>query len=578
MATERRVRTSKGRETASQTVARAKAMLGSAYNPNTKAPSRARLDEISNQSFITKRNKKAYDASRPITPQSLDKVEAVNLPTPVVPVTPGLDLTMNSAGLGADSTGMFQIAPQAGDSEGVTAAKDSSNVLGQYLEQTLGIAKPVEGANERALEDARRQAGVEAAQREFNRYSSQINAITAKRDADQLSLEGQGRGITDVIIGGQQARIGREAAIQALPIQAQLAAAQGNLEQAQLLMGQLFSAKSADIQADLTYRTSLASSVMLWATSSQQAILQAKQADIAQQAQTAQANLAYQRELGLQALEYGQNGLITGISSIDPKSATFEQDIASYVSQLRKPVAAAGRQAPTTQTVDGKLYQYDYETGTWKLAIGAGGAPGALGEGSPETEALLGLKQVLDGLDGAKGFSSAVGFGLKKNALTRTLTGMGIGAAGGAAAGSVVPIAGTLLGGIGGAVVGGATGFLSGSDAVAGSARSDFETQATRLSDMFLVQNLDKMTGVLTDKDLEVLRAEGTTIGNFNQSEASWLKEKARLDAMVERGLRQNGMTVEQAVHYGFMEPEDSFMIDEVWNTNTTTPAINFNF
>jgi hypothetical protein len=155
---------------------------------------------------------------------------------------------------------------------------------------------------------------------------------------------------------------------------------------------------------------------------------------------------------------------------------------------------------------------------------------------------------------------------------------MGAGGAAGFAAGTAVPIIGNIVGGIGGALAGGATGFLSGPDATAGSARSDFEIQATRLADMFLVENLDKMSGVLTDKDLEVLRNEGTTIGNFNQSEESWLKEKARLDAMVERGLRQYGMTPEQAAFYGYIDFEDTYTIDEVWNTNTSTPAINFNY
>ena len=313
----------------------------------------SQMRQLSNADWVNKDNLKAYRDSgsvvggrnnprgrgrEAITPERLERTDVINLPTQTVPVTPGLDLNMNNAALGADSTGMFSIPSATGDSESVTAAKEASNVLGSYLEQTLGIGKPVEGASEQALADARRQAGVEAAQREFNRYSNQINAITAKRDADQLSLEGQGRGITDTIIGGQQARIGREAAIQALPIQAQLAAAQGNLEQAQQLMGQLFAAKSADIQADLTYRQGLASSVMSWATSSQQAILSAKQADIAQRAQIAQQNLAYQRQLGLQALEYGQNSLISGIAGVDPSSPTFEQDIAAFTSQLRKPV------------------------------------------------------------------------------------------------------------------------------------------------------------------------------------------------------------------------------------------------
>ena len=78
-----------------------------------------------------------------------------------------------------------------------------------------------------------KETGIKRIRQDVNNYTGQLNTITANRDANILKLEGQGRGITDVIIGGQQAAVNKEAAIQALPVQAQLAAAQGNLELAQ---------------------------------------------------------------------------------------------------------------------------------------------------------------------------------------------------------------------------------------------------------------------------------------------------------------------------------------------------------
>jgi hypothetical protein len=149
-------------------------------------------------------------------------------------------------------------------------------------------------------------------------------------------------------------------------------------------------------------------------------------------------------------------------------------------------------------------------------------------ERKTKTEQALGMNQILKDLGSMSGMSSAVGVGFKKTFL------------------NAIP-------------------FVSGG-AVAGSARADFETQATRLSDMFLVDNLGKMTGVLTDKDLEVLRSEGTTIGNFNQSEESWLKELARLQAMVQRGIRENGITVEQAEFYGLLDPNVSQSLVSIWD------------
>ena len=373
-------KTSVGKETVNQTVARAKAMLGSAYDPNTKAPSASRMKEISEQSFIKPEVKKAYDKS--VSAMALANTDSPVLPSPTVASTPGLNLAVTNASMGqTDPTGNFVI-PEMGLSEGAgaseKAAVDAVNAQGKQMLSYLGLAKPEEGAFDKARADSERQAGVQAATEERNRYQNQINAITSQRDAQILSLEGQGRGQTTQFLGGEQARISREAAITALPIQAQLAAAQGNLEQAKELMGQLYQAKSADIQADMAYRTNLVNSLISFASSSQQTVLQAKLADNAQAAQTAQANLAYQRQLGLQALEYGQTGLITGISAIDPKSPTFEQDMARFTAQLRKPIVGgtSGFEAPTVKTINGVDMQWNPTTGQWET-IGGAGTPGA---------------------------------------------------------------------------------------------------------------------------------------------------------------------------------------------------------
>jgi hypothetical protein len=153
-----------------------------------------------------------------------------------------------------------------------------------------------------------------------------------------------------------------------------------------------------------------------------------------------------------------------------------------------------------------------------------------------ETEASLSTLAVIDSLKQAEGLSSAIGFGFGKSVI-------------------------------------GAIPFVSG-DAVAGTKRADFEAQANRLADMFLVQNLDKMTGVLTDKDLEVLRNEGTTIGNFNQSESAWLKELDRLENMMKRGVQEKGITPQQAsFYYGIGDSE----LSEVQSIYGTDSSASFN-
>jgi hypothetical protein len=78
------------------------------------------------------------------------------------------------------------------------------------------------------------------------------------------------------------------------------------------------------------------------------------------------------------------------------------------------------------------------------------------------------------------------------------------------------------------------------------------------------------MTGVLTDRDLEVLRNEGTTIGNFAQSEASWNAELQRLNKMIERGLVKNGITPEQAEFWYGIPAADINFVSSIYSPNST--------
>lgn len=71
--------------------------------------------------------------------------------------------------------------------------------------------------------------GIPQQQKEIQELTNQIQAIGNETKAQQLALEGQGRGIPQAIIGGQQAQVGRENAIKALTLSAQLSAKQGNL-------------------------------------------------------------------------------------------------------------------------------------------------------------------------------------------------------------------------------------------------------------------------------------------------------------------------------------------------------------
>lgn len=102
-----------------------------------------------------------------------------------------------------------------------------------------------------------------------NTLTAQIAEITNKAQADQLRLVGQGRGVPEVIIGGQQAQIAREAAINVLPLQAQLAAAQDDLELATETLNTWFQIKSKDVENQYNYQVKLYDTVVNYANEQQ---------------------------------------------------------------------------------------------------------------------------------------------------------------------------------------------------------------------------------------------------------------------------------------------------------------------
>lgn len=157
-----------------------------------------------------------------------------------------------------------QFVPDPTASDQMNATREANMNMGNIANAMLSYIKPEANQGEKAYEDvygiSSREAGRDfrRAQQEVQQYTSQLNTLTASRDAEMLKLEGQGRGQTSGFIGGEQARINREAAIQALPIQAQLAAAQGNLEMAKSHVDSLFQMKLKDIDTMQAYKATVA--------------------------------------------------------------------------------------------------------------------------------------------------------------------------------------------------------------------------------------------------------------------------------------------------------------------------------
>lgn len=199
--------------------------------------------------------------SETINSQSLAQTKPIELPSqPETQNYNGILAGNNSAtasilsslGYTQDENGQFVQSPQTGTT---TSSGFDAGTQGRFRNLVAGLGlMPQKQSVYDDPEYQKQQRVVQREQRNLNNYTASLNSIVAKSQADQLSVTGQGRGIPEAIIGGQQAQIAKEAAIQAIPVQAQIAASQGNLELATAQLDQLYKIKSESLQNDYEYK------------------------------------------------------------------------------------------------------------------------------------------------------------------------------------------------------------------------------------------------------------------------------------------------------------------------------------
>ena len=151
----------------------------------------------------------------------------------------------------------------------------------------------------------------------------------------------------------------------------------------------------------------------------------------------------------------------------------------------------------------------------------------AIDKKTADTEQALGLKALATQLLTESGLSSAVGLGFKK---------------------SVV----------------GSIPFASG-DAIAGSARADFEATAERVANLLTLDNLDLMSGVLSETDIKILETAGSNLRNFDQSEEQYIEEINRIISVMDRTITNNGVSEEQASFFGLADDSDLLEINSIF-------------
>ena len=253
-------------------------------------------------------------------------------------------------------TGFDSAMPFSVTNDSLDASNARQNQLDAgYLQNQIDL-KPPSLTDEYAK--AEKEAGIKKLENTVSSYDAQLKEIGAQRDAQVLSLEGQGRGQTQGFIGGEQARINREATIRALPIQAQADIAQGNLDRANSRLDKLFSIYQQDVQNQFQYKSKVVEATYSILSGAEQRRATQLLAIQKEKADTKKSNIDYLRQLSAEARDNGNSNALSMLSTIDPNSDNFESEVARASQMIRKPQVASKRD---TQVVNGQLV--DMQTG-----------------------------------------------------------------------------------------------------------------------------------------------------------------------------------------------------------------------
>lgn len=273
----------------------------------------------------------SYISPNTINSSLIKPATPMTIPTPPTPSTLG---TQAMTGLAGYASTVGTTTPGGASTE--TKTPQSADFK-SYLK---GITQAPD--SEKIYQKTLKESGLQDKQNTVNSLTGQLNAITAKAQADKLSLVGQGRGVPEVIIGGQQAKIDREAAIQSLPISAQLSAAQGDLESARSFMETMFKIRLDDAQSKVDYKNKVNDAVYQYASDEQKTALDERRRMDDRAFDIERDNISYLRDLANTAIENGQPSLAATLMGLDPSSKNFESLVGSYASQIRVPQKDTG--------------------------------------------------------------------------------------------------------------------------------------------------------------------------------------------------------------------------------------------
>jgi len=283
-------------------------------------------------------NKRVRENSRPI---ATTDIQTKTAPLPIRDMNPNLA----NQGISQSQQVSAKFQPAEGSFE---AQKQdvNDNVLSILQQQIEGLSNVENNrvTSAESFRQAQNESGILQKQERSNQLQGQLNEVVSRGQANQLAVVGQGRGIPEAILGGQQAQFARETAIESLPISAQLSAAQGDLEMAQRNVETLFKIKTEDAKANYDFNVKVINMVSEFATGQENTKLSDIKMKEERKYKEIERGYTELSNASQMAFANGQSALGGKINQLDYKSPTFKADLAKLQGQLKDPMQALDRQ------------------------------------------------------------------------------------------------------------------------------------------------------------------------------------------------------------------------------------------
>jgi hypothetical protein len=275
-------------------------------------------------------------------------------PSIIMPSTPSPtnyapDALGGNVKLGANPvTGLLDTPGTIRDENGnVVPVKEKESESRKRLEDLVKELKaPPSDAD--SYKRAYNESGEEQARIKRNNTQNEINAITSQMNSELLALRGVDakEGVVEAVYGGQQAQITREATIRLLPLQAQLAADQGNLEMAQERTTTLFKMYANDAKNSADFYNKQVEKIYDLASLDEKReydeLIRQKNFN----ADVIKTEVKEQNDAAMKLLENGNVAGYRALTSIRPptnvNSETFAEDYQNYKEDIAAALARYG--------------------------------------------------------------------------------------------------------------------------------------------------------------------------------------------------------------------------------------------